>query len=163
MALKVDWSDSESMRAAALESRRMLGFNTPITDVTTETLDDLVASLKQDGIANGTIRTYLATLSVLFKRARRMKAIYELPLMPEGRTVRKAEPRDLVVQDAWFEDLLWRIELDDWRLLTEFIWHMGCRVSEAQQPDMGAGELHQSPCPVRQNQIPQRQTAANER
>ena len=33
----------------------MLGFNTPIIEVTTETLDDLVASLKQDGIANGTI------------------------------------------------------------------------------------------------------------
>ena len=49
-----------------------------------------MAALKQDGIANGTIRTYLAGLSVVLKRARRMKAIYELPLMPEGRTVRKA-------------------------------------------------------------------------
>ena len=132
VALKVDWSDSESMRGRGVRACRMLGFNTPITDVTTETLDDLVAALKQDGIANGTIRTYLAALSVLLKRARRMKAIYELPLMPEGRTVRKAEPRDLVVQAAWFEDLLSRIEVDDWRLLTEFIWHMGCRVSEAQ-------------------------------
>ena len=39
--------------------------------------------------------------------------------------------RDLVVQTEWFEDLLRRIEVDDWRLLTEFIWHMG-RVSEAE-------------------------------
>ena len=53
----------------------MLGFNTPIVS-TTETMDDLVAALKQDGIANGTIRTYLAALSVVLKRARRMKAIY---------------------------------------------------------------------------------------
>ena len=133
VALKVDWSDSESMRGRGVRACRMLGFNTPITEVTTETLDDLVAALKQDGIANGTIRTYLAALSVLLKRARRMKAIYELPLMPEGRTVRKAEPRDLVVQDAWFEGLLSRMEVDEWRLLTEFIWHMGCRVSEAQK------------------------------
>ena len=132
VALKVDWSDSESMRGRGVRACRMLGFNTPIVEVTTETLDDLVASLKQDGIANGTIRTYLAALSVVLKRARRMKAIYELPLMPEGRTVRKAEPRDLVVQIEWFEDLLRRIEVDNWRLLTEFIWHMGCRVSEAQ-------------------------------
>jgi len=132
VSLKVDWSDSPSMRGRGVRACRMLGFNTPITDVTTETLDDLVASLKQDGIANGTIRTYLAALSVVLKRARRMKAIYELPLMPEGRTVRKAEPRDLVVQDAWFEHLLSCIEVDDWRLLTAFIWHMGCRVSEAQ-------------------------------
>ena len=89
VALKVDWSDSPDMRGRGVRACRMLGFNTPITEVTTETLDDLVASLKQDGISNGTIRTYLAALSVLLKRARRMKAIYELPLMPEGRTVRK--------------------------------------------------------------------------
>ena len=132
VALKVDWSDSPDMRGRGVRACRMLGFNTPITDVTTETLDDLVAALKQDGIANGTIRTYLAALSVVLKRARRMKAIYELPLMPEGRTVRKAEPRDLVVQDAWFEHLLSCMEVDDWRLLAEFIWHTGCRVSEAQ-------------------------------
>ena len=133
VALKVDWSDSESMRGRGVRACRMLGFNTPIIEVTTETLDDLVAALKQDGIANGTIRTYLAALSVLLKRARRMKAIDELPLMPEGRTVRKAEPRDLVVQDEWFASLLSRMEVDEWRLLTEFIWHMGCRVSEAQK------------------------------
>ena len=133
MALKVDWSDSESMRGRGVRACRMLGFNTPIIEVTTETLDDLVASLKQDGIANGTIRTYLAALSVVLKRARRMKAIHELPLMPEGRTVRKGEPRDLVIQDAWFEHLLSCMDVDNWRLLAEFIWHTGCRVSEAQK------------------------------
>ena len=62
VALKVDWADSESMRGRGVRACRMLGFNTPITEVTTETLDDLVAALKQDGIANGTIRTVFGCL-----------------------------------------------------------------------------------------------------
>ena len=162
VALKVDWSDSESMRGRGVRACRMLGFNTPIIEVTTETLDELVAALKQDGIANGTIRTYLAALSVVLKRARRMKAIYELPLMPEGRTVRKAEPRDLVVQAEWFEDLLRRIEVDDWRLLTEFICVYGLSCQRGAEADMGTRQLHQQACSVRQDQVPQLKAAVDE-
>lgn len=132
-AIELDWPDSVLSQKRGIRACRMVGFATPINEVTTETLDEVVASLRSEGQKTATIKIYLSALSVVLKRARRLKAIYELPLMPEGRTLKRDEPRDLVVQADWFEHFLSCFEVDSWHRLTEFIWHTGCRVSEAQK------------------------------
>ena len=132
-AIELDWPDSALCQKRGIRACRMVGFATPINEVTTETLDEVVAALRAEGQETATIKIYLSALSVVLKRARRLKAIYELPLMPEGRTLKRAEPRDLVIQADWFEHFLSCFEVDSWHRLTEFIWHVGCRVSEAQQ------------------------------
>ena len=93
----------------------------------------MVATLRSEGQSTATIKIYLSALSVVLKRARRLKAIYELPLMPEGRTLKRAEPRDLVIQADWFQYFLDCHDVASWHRLTEFLWHTGCRVSEAQK------------------------------
>ena len=132
-AIELDWPDSLIQQKRGIRACRMVGFATPIVEVTTETLDEVVAALRAEGQETATIKIYLSALSVVLKRARRLKVIYELPLMPEGRTLKRAEPRDLVIQQDWFDYFLSCFEVDSWRRLTEFIWHVGCRVSEAQK------------------------------
>ena len=132
-AIELDWPDSVTQQKRGIRACRMVGFATPIVEVTTETLDEVVAALRAEGQETATIKIYLSALSVVLKRARRLKAIYELPLMPEGRTLKRAEPRDLVIQQDWFDYFLSCFEVDSWHRLTEFIWHVGCRVSEAQK------------------------------
>ena len=132
-AIELDWPDSLIGQKRGIRACRMVGFATPINEVTTETLDEVVAALRSEGQSTATIKIYLSALSVVLKRARRLKAIYELPLMPEGRTLKRAEPRELVIQQDWFDYFLSRFECDSWHRLTEFIWHTGCRVSEAQK------------------------------
>ena len=56
-----------------------------------------------------------------------------MPLTPEGRTLPDPEKKDLIIQRDWIEQHLACLELENDRLLTEFLWHVGCRVSEAQK------------------------------
>ena len=97
-AMELDWADSKKQQERGVRACRMIGFNDPIEEVTTETLDQVVSALRVEGRTVATIKIYLAALSVVLKRARRLNVIYELPLMPESRTLKRAEPRDLVIQ-----------------------------------------------------------------
>ena len=146
-ALQLDWADKPEQQERGIRACRMLGFSTPIASITTSVLDDVVASLKQEGLANGSIKIYLSAISVVLKRGKRLRVVYEMPLLPEGRTLPLPEPNDLVIQSEWFEHFLSCHDVVDYKLLTEFIWHMGCRVSEAQKLPWGrislsSGRIH---------------------
>lgn len=140
-ALELDWADKPVQQERGIRACRALGFETPITSITTFVLDELVASLKQEGIENGTIKIYMSAISVVLKRGKRLRVVYEMPLMPEGRTLPLPEPRDLVVEDDWFEHFLSCHDNIEYKLLTEFLWHIGCRVSEAQKLPWGRVSL----------------------
>ena len=131
-AMELDWPDKPIMVERGIRACKMLGLNTSITDITIDTLDDVVAVLRQEGKTNGTIRTYLSPLKVVLTRAQRLRLIYELPLFPEGRTLKRAEPRDLVLQDDWYEHFLLCHKVPEFKLLTQFLYEIGCRVGEAQ-------------------------------
>ncbi len=113
---------------------RLLGVTTTPAQVTATALDDLVVQLRSQGLSNGTINRYLSALSVMLKRAQRLGMITTMPLFPERRLLKEAEPRDLVLPDEWFAELLDALEKGEQRksiALTLFLWHMGCRVGEA--------------------------------
>jgi integrase len=146
-ALQLDWADKPEQQERGIRACRMLGFDTPIASITTSVLDDVVASLKQEGLENASIKIYLSAISVVLKRGKRLRVVYEMPLMPEGRTLPLPEPNDLVIQSDWFEHFLSCHDVTEYKLLTEFIWHMGCRVSEAQKMEWGrinlsSGRIH---------------------
>ena len=146
-ALQLDWADKPEQQERGIRACRMLGFDTPIASITTSVLDDIVASLKQEGLANASIKIYLSAINVVLKRGKRLRVVFEMPLMPEGRTLPLPEPIDLVVQDDWYEHFLSCHDVNEYRLLTEFIWHMGCRVSEAQKMqwsriNLSSGRIH---------------------
>jgi integrase len=113
---------------------KMLGPRTHPAAMTMEVLDDLVVDLRQAGLGNTTITKYLSAMRVMLHRACRLKLIPAVPLFPEGRTLKRPEPRDLVIPDEWLVHLLDRLEQREQRLplaLTMFLRHMGCRVGEA--------------------------------
>lgn len=110
----------------------MLGLNKQISDVTTQDLDRMVADLRREDYQAATILIYISAANVMLKRARRMEWINEMPLLPERRTLRVNEPRSLVIEDKWFDRLLFYLEDNRARLLTMFLWHVGCRAGEAQ-------------------------------
>ena len=146
-ALQLDWADKPGQQERGIRACRMLGFNTPIASVTTSTMDDIVASLKDEGVGNGTIKTYISAINVVLKRGKRLRTVYEMPLMPEGRTLPLPEPVDLVIQDDWYQHFLSCHTRPQCRLLTEFLWHIGCRVGEAQQlpwerVNISSGRIH---------------------
>ena len=132
-AFELDWPDKKQQRERGVRACRMLGFNTPVADVTMDVIDDVVATLRSEEQSNSNIIVYLSAIGVVLKRAQRLRLIYELPLMPEGRTLPLPEPNDLVIQEEWYKHFLACFKLDKYRLLTEFIWETGCRVSEAQK------------------------------
>ena len=146
-AIELDWADKPEQQERGIRACRMLGFDTPIASVTTNVLDEIVASLKQEGIANGTIKIYLSAINVVLKRGKRLRVVYEMPLMPEGRTLPLPEPIDLVIQDDWYQHFLSCHTRPQCRLLTEFLWHIGCRVNEAQslpweRINISSGRIH---------------------
>ena len=143
-ALQLDWADKPEQQERGIRACRMLGFDTPIASITTSVLDDIVASLKQEGLANASIKIYLSAINVVLKRGKRLRVVFEMPLMPEGRTLPLPEPVDLVVQDDWYQHFLSCHDINEYKLLTEFIWHMGCRVSEAQKMQWGRINLSSS-------------------
>ena len=132
-AFELDWPDKKQQRERGVRACRMLGFNTPIAEITMDVIDDVVAALRSEQASNGTIIIYLSAIKVVLKRAQRLRLIYELPLFPEGRTLPLPEPNDLVIQEEWYQHFLTCFKLAKYRLLTEFIWETGCRVSEAQK------------------------------
>lgn len=109
------------------------------SSITEQEIDRLLAWLRAagpngSGCSNGTINRYLSALRVMLKRAQRLRLVDGLPLFPERRLLKEAEPRELVIQDDWYLSLLdqfERMELREDRQLTQFLWLMGCRVSEA--------------------------------
>jgi integrase len=131
----VDWEGKDlSQMENARRLAKMLGPRTHPATMTMEALDDLVVDLRQSGLSNSTILKYLSSMKVMLKRACRLKLIPAVPLFPEGRTLKRPEPRDLVIPDEWLLQLLDRLEQREHRLavaLTLFLRHMGCRVGEA--------------------------------
>jgi len=133
-AMRLDWAGTKLGQERGMRVCNLVGMNTPISEITTETYDDIVAQLLDEEQSVGTIKIYCSALTVILKRALRLKWIAEpLPLTPEGRTLPDPEKKDLIIQQDWQEHLLACLELDEHRLLTEFLWHIGCRVSEAQK------------------------------
>lgn len=137
---QIDWAgkdDSQMKNAHRLV--RMLGPDTHIRELTMRRLDDLVADLRVAGpkgepLSNTTILKYISAASIMLKRATRLGYIDQPPLLPEKRTLRTPEPRDLVISDEWFAALLDGMEKREQRLsiaITLFLRHMGCRVGEA--------------------------------
>jgi len=131
----LDWARKDpSQWENAVRLARMLGPETHISTLTMRSLDDLVGELRGQGLSNTTIRKYMNAASVLLKRACRLGWIDAMPLMPENRTLQLPEPRDLVLRDEWFAELLDALERKEQRVslaLTLFLRQMGCRVGEA--------------------------------
>ena len=131
-ACRLDWAYTKLGQERGFRVCNMIGMNTPITEITTETYDDIVEELLCEERSTGTIKVYCSALTVILKRAKRLKWIPEqLPLTPEGRSLPAVEKKDLVIQRDWFEHQMAFLKVDEHRLLTEFLWHIGCRVSEA--------------------------------
>ena len=131
-ACRLDWAHTKLGQERGFRVCNMIGMDTPISEITTQTYDDIVAQLLDEERSTGTIKVYCSALTVILKRCLRLKWIAEpLPLTPEGRTLPAIEARDLVIQRDWLEHQLAFLKVDEHRLLTEFLWHIGCRVSES--------------------------------
>lgn len=147
---KADWAGKDSSQLEnAARLARLLGPHTHISELTMRRLDDLVEDLRASGLSNTTIKKYISAVSVMLKRACRLGYIAAMPLMPEKRTLKSPEPRDLVIRDEWMAALLDAIERKENRLslgLTIFLREMGCRVGEAldltwDRVDLDKGEV----------------------
>ena len=132
---QLDWAGKDKGQYEnALRATRILGPGTHAAEITMQRLDQFVVELRARGIADTTVKKYLNAVSVVLKRATRLGYIQAMPLFPEGRTLSRPEPRDLVIPDSWLAALLDVMERREERLsmaLTLFLRHMGCRVGEA--------------------------------
>ena len=132
---QLDWAGKDKGQYEnALRATRILGSDTHAAEITMQRLDKFVVELRARGIADTTVKKYLNAVSVVLKRATRLGYIQAMPLFPEGRTLNRPEPRDLVIPDSWLAALLDVMERREERLsmaLTLFLRHMGCRVGEA--------------------------------
>jgi len=131
----LDWAGKDPTQVNnAQRLVRMLGPTCLPIEVDAAAIDDLVVTMRQLGLNNGTIKRYLSALRVMLKRAQRLKMISVMPLFPETRLLKEPEPRDLVLPSEWLAELLDVMERREQRLsaaVTLFLWHMGCRVGEA--------------------------------
>lgn len=136
----LDWAKKDpSQWENAVRLARILGPETHVSSLTMRALDDLVGDLRVSGpsgkpLSNTTIRKYMNAASVILKRACRLGWIDRMPLMPENRTLQLPEPRDLVLREEWFAEMLDALERKEHRIslaLTLFLRQMGCRVGEA--------------------------------
>jgi integrase len=137
--LRIDWAGKE--RTKLQQAKRLLdhmGWNIKPSQIDEQFIDNIVHWLRQEGprkmgCANGTIINYLSALSIMLKRAKRMKLIEELPMFPEARLLKQPEPTDLVIRDEWVAALLSELKQDHpkERRLVFFLWKTGCRISEA--------------------------------
>ena len=130
-----DWGskDPSQKKRAALTVGR-LGVELHPKQVTIQMLDSYVASRKLDGMASSTIRGELSGLKVMLTRAIRLGWLDALPLFPENRTMPLPEPRDLVIKDEWFKELLLQFEKKEQRIdiqVAIFSRQTGCRIDEA--------------------------------
>lgn len=135
----LDWNGKQDMVKLGTGVVKYFGANTIPATIDELSIDRWVAWLRTTGptgrgCSNSTIRHYLSALSVMLQRAQRLRLINDLPLLPEKRLLPLPEPRRLVLRDEWFNCLLDEMERAERRQehrLTQFLWHMGCRVSEA--------------------------------
>ena len=131
----IDWADkSVAQKGHAWRAVEFFGHAAHPAAITMQELDRLVAHLRDKGFASSTIRAYLSATKVMLQRAVRLGWIGQLPLFPEGRTLPLPEPRDLVIRDEWFDELLLCCEKREHRDLYQlliFLREMGCRLDEA--------------------------------
>ena len=128
---QIDWASKPKTFQVAIRACKKLGFKIHPREVTMERLDQMVVEWREEGLGNGQIRNYLSPIRVMLNRAIRMRLIDALPLFPEKRTLPLPEARDLVLEDAWIQQLLEELDVPDDRLLIHFLWKVGCRVGEA--------------------------------
>ena len=131
----MDWGDkTKTQPERARRAIESLGVDLHPKQVTTQLLDGYVASRKDLEKGNSTIRAELSALKIMLIRAIRLGWIDGLPLFPEYRTLPLPEPRDLVIPDAWYEDVLLQLEWAEHRVeksVVVFCRRLGCRVDEA--------------------------------
>lgn len=130
----VIWGEARSRRYIEGNLRvlwRYLPRSTPLNRITDFTIEKLVADMRKDGKANGTINRKLANLSKLLKRAKRDKLIITVPTIERRK---EAEPRegtwskaDELKAIAFFE----HIGKPEIAALVKFLLYTGCRVNEA--------------------------------
>jgi hypothetical protein len=137
---RLDWADKgDSQSKRGMIVVKYFGEDFLPIDVNEQQIDRFLGWLRTtgpngNGCSNGSINRYLSALRIMLKRAQRLRLINDLPLFPERRLLRESEPRQLVLQEEWYSallDELERMENRESRKLTQFLWLMGCRVSEA--------------------------------
>lgn len=132
--MEIDWQGKD--QSQALRAERLVKALGPLTrpsSVTAGVIDDLLVRFRSEGLCNGTINRYLSALRVMLQRAQRLELIDTMPLFPEARLLKEAEPRSLVLPEDWLAELLGDMDARGRHVsakLTLFLWHMGCRVSE---------------------------------
>jgi len=131
----LDWAGKDASQAEnATRLVRQLGPRRRPSEVNAAAIDRLVSQLREQGRCNATINRYLSALRVLLLRAQRLGLVDQLPLFPERRQLREAEPRELVLPDEWLAALLDVMERREQRVsgaVVRFLRRMGCRVGEA--------------------------------
>ena len=130
----LDWHGKDpGQKDRVLNVIKRLGEHLHPRQVSMQVLDEYVAQRKAEGRGSSTIRAELSALKVMLTRAIRLGWINALPLFPENRTLPLPEARDLVLQDAWFAELLAQFERREQRLeaaMAVFIRQTGCRADE---------------------------------
>lgn len=119
-----DWDNAERI---SKELVKRLGANTPVTDITSRTIEELVMTLRAEGNKPATINTKLTKLSVLLKKAHRLEAIETLPRITLQKGAGKRD-RFLTPEE---ESRLFNSLAPQWRSLCMFLLYTGCRYSEA--------------------------------
>lgn len=131
----MDWAGKSSTQPdRARRAIEFLGCDLHPKQVTMQLLDEYVASRKAAGKGNSTVKCELSALKVLLTRAIRLEWINDLPLFPENRTLPLPEPRDLVIPDHWYSELLLQLEWAEHRVeqsIVVFCRRLGCRIDEA--------------------------------
>lgn len=131
----MDWgSKDKTQPERARRAVECLGVELHPKQVTMQMLDSYVALRKAQGKGNSTIKAELSALKVMLTRAIRLGWLDALPLFPENRTLPLPEPRDLVVPNAWYEELLLQLEWAEHRVekdIAVFCRRLGCRIDEA--------------------------------
>lgn len=135
ICLSMDWggkSETQPNRAARIVE--WFGPDLHPKQVTEELIDSYVAMRQRLGKGNSSIKCELSALKVMLNRATRLKWLDALPLFPENRTLPLPEPRDLVISDQWYEELLLQLEWAEHRVersAVVFCRRLGCRIDEA--------------------------------
>lgn len=141
----LDWQSKDpGQKKRAARLIRFLGEGTHPGQITSGVIDDLVSHRRAAGNGNSSLCKDLSALRVMLKRAERLEWIDRLPLFPETRTLKLPEPRDLVIRDEWFRELLDVMEKQEQRMpmmTTRFIRWSGCRVDEALSLDWDRVDL----------------------